>query len=158
VRLLRRLYAASVWAPEGIPAGAWRFRGQFRFVFPYVDLMFLWFGIAGWQHGIRSVETATSNAWQTNWSLAIAVFAAVCLLGISFPKLWAVELLGKLFLIGLVCAYLALQLSLSWEDPKLQATAGLFTTLIAFPAWRVGDLGVIARQWWMARKQRGRER
>lgn len=153
--ILKRIYKASVWSRSGVSATNWRFRNQFRITFPYVDLMFIWFGCVGWMNGIQSVEDAAGNNWQTTWSAAIAVCGVLALVGVAFPRLWAVELLGKIPLVGLVCGYLALQMTLGADNPRLQATAGLFTTLVAFPIWRVGDITAYdLRPWFLAWKQR----
>lgn len=130
----------TVWHRRGVPPSAWRFRGIFRYVLPLTDLFFLWFGIVGWNNGVRSVIEATSVQWQTWWSLGIAVSAAGAFVGVALPRLWRIELASKVVLIGLVSAYIALFLLRGSEDPLVAATAGLIVILILLPIWRVLDL------------------
>lgn len=144
--ILKRLYHASVWSPNGVSTHDWRFRGLYRFVLPLTDLLFLWFGIVGWSNGIQSVEDAAGNVWQTTWSLLVGVAAFVCLVGVAFPRLWVIEFAGKVALISLVSAYIALYLGRGVIEPKVTATAGLILILILVPVWRVGDLQYVARQ------------
>lgn len=144
--LLRRTFRASVWAREGVPAADWRYRGLYRFVFPFTDLFFCYFGVVGWINGVVSVQKAAGADYATAWSGAIALAALAALVGVSFPRLWLVELLGKIALIGLVSSYVALYLQRIVTDFHTSATTGLVIILILLPIWRVGDLGFVAWQ------------
>jgi len=137
----------TVWHRQGIPPSAWRFRGIFRYVLPLTDLLFLWFGVVGWNNGIASLQEATSNQWQTWWSLAVAISAVGAFVGVAFPALWKLELMSKVFLVGLVSAYVALFLLRGISEPLVAATAGLIVILILLPMWRIADLSVTLRRW-----------
>lgn len=141
---MKRLINSTVWARSGVSAADWRFRGIFRFVLPTTDLLFLWFGVVGWTNGVSSVQTAAGDQWQTWWSAGIAVSALLAFVGVSFPKLWAVELCGKIALVSLVSAYVALYVARSVTDPNITALAGLMLILILVPIWRLADLGRVA--------------
>lgn len=146
VPFLARVAAASIWARSGVSAADWRFRGVFRWVLPLTDLFFLYFGVVGFIGGVASVQHATGHVWATWWSLGIALSAFGALVGVAFPKLWAVELGAKVALIALVSAYVALFAAKIISDFHTSASAGLVMILILLPIWRVGDLGVVA---WM---------
>lgn len=141
---MRALWRASVWGPSGVRPEDWRFRGIFRFVLPLTDVFFLWFGGVGWNNGIVSVTEAAGATWQTWWSAGIALSALTAFVGVSFPRLWLVELCGKIPLVGLVSAYVALYLGRGFSDPNVTALAGLICILILLPVWRIGDLGFTA--------------
>jgi len=142
-----RLFRATVWAPEGVPLSAWRFRNIFRVVLPVTDLLFVWFGIVGWINGVGSVQDATGDRWQTWWSIGLAAFALLAFVGIVFPKLWGLELAAKLPLIGLVSVYVALFLIRGTTEPLVAATAGVIAILVLLPIWRVADLSLILGNW-----------
>lgn len=146
VRLFIRLVNATVWARSGVPAKDWRYRGIFRIVLPLTDLFFFYFGIVGWHNGIASVSDAAGNVWQTYWSAAITVTAFASLVGISFPRLWALELGARIPLVGLVAGYIALSLGRGLTDPNVTGLAGLEVILILLVIWRIGDLGFVAWQ------------
>lgn len=138
---IRRVFRASVWHPStGRPEDR-RFRGIFRYVLPLTDILFLFFGVVGWHNGLRSVEQAAGEEWQTWWSLGIAASAFVALVGVAFPRLWLVELAGKIPLIALVTVYVWVLLARGLADSQVLATAGLIVILILLPVWRVADLG-----------------
>jgi hypothetical protein len=144
--MFKRLFAASIWAPGNIRPDDWRFRGIFRYVLPGNNLIFLYFGVVGFINGVGSVTDATSAAYAAFWSASIAIVSLVCLIGVSFPKLGAVELAGKLVLIGLVALYVAVLAVRSLDVITSQATAGLLVMLVTLPIWRVLDLGVQLRK------------
>lgn len=142
MHLLKRIARASVWAKDGIKPEHWRFRGIFRVVLPLTNVLFLWFGCVGMTRSVGSVAEAAGGTWQTFWSAGIALSALACLVGVVFPKLWALEALAKAVLIGHVSVYLALYLQRGSDEPTVTATAGLMVILILLPVWRLGDLGL----------------
>lgn len=143
-RILRRVFRASVWHRDGVRPEDRRFRGIFRYVLPLTDILFVVFGAVGWHNGIRSVEQVAGDEWQTWWSLALAVSAFVALVGVAFPRLWFVELAGKIPLIALVTLYMWVLVARGLDDPKVLATAGLIMILILLPIWRVVDLAFVS--------------
>lgn len=134
----------TVWGAHGLDSVPEDYKGIYRWVLPLTDLFFIWFGVVGWLIGVESVEDATSTGWQTWWSFTIAVAALFALVGVAVPKLWPVELIGKIPLVGLVCVYVAVLLMGGVEDPLAMATAGLICILILVPIWRVFSL---SRRW-----------
>lgn len=149
--MLKRIAKASVWAKGALPEVERRYWGLYKWCFPIVDLLFVFFGVVGWANGVASVQEAASASWQTSWSAAIAVTALAAFVGVAFPKLWALELVAKLLLISLVSMYVALYLLRGTLDPNVTAMAGLICSLIVFPTWRLGDLAVVAIRSFKAR-------
>lgn len=157
MHLLKRIARASVWAKDGIKPEHWRFRGIFRVVLPLSNVLFLWFGVVGVTRSVGSVAEAAGSNWQTFWSLGLAIAAVGCFVGVSFPKLWALEAIAKAVLVGHVSVYLALHLSRGLHEPSVTATAGLMLVLILLPIWRLGDLGNDWSEWKNARAARKKE-
>lgn len=134
-----------MWGRNGVSPEDWRYRGLYRWVLPLTDIFFFWFGYVGWYNGLSTVEAAASQTWQEYWSLGIAIASVVAFVGVLFPKLWLVELLGKIPLVGLVSVYVVLFVTLGLsENPNMLATAGLICIMILLPVWRIGDLGFVA--------------
>lgn len=142
--LLRRAFSTTVWAREGVSAADWRYRGLYRFVLPMTDLFFAYFGVVGWLNGVLSVRDAAGHTFNTWWSGCIAITALVALIGVSFPRLWAMEMLAKIGLVGLVFTYVLLSGLRVFTDFRASATAGLVFILILLPLWRLSDLSLIA--------------
>lgn len=150
---MKRILNATVWARNGVPADSWRFRGIFRWVLPLTDLLFLYFGLVGWANGIHTVSRATGHEYATWWSATIAVCAFAAFIGVSFPRLWALELVAKIGLVGLVFLFVVLSAARVLTDFHASATAGLVVILVLLPAWRAGDLGYVA--WTRGHRLRG---
>lgn len=151
--MLKRIAEASVWAPDGVSAADWRFRGIFRWVLPLANLAFAYFGIVGFLNGVGSVQDAAGSAWQLWWSAGITITSVLCFIGVAFPRLWLLELIAKILMVSLVASYIGLYLSRGAHDPQVTAFAGLITVLIYLPIWRIGDLGVIAWRHGFLRKK-----
>lgn len=141
---LARIAAASVWAPAGVPADAWRFRNLFRVVLPLTDLFFCYFGVVGAITGVGSVQATAGHTWTTWWAAGIALAAFAALVGVAFPRLWSVELVAKIALVALVSSYVVLHAAKIITDFRASASAGLVIILILLATWRVGDLGFVA--------------
>ena len=146
--MLERIFRASVWSSDGVRPEDRRFRGIFRYVLPLTDVLFCYFGLVGFVNGLRSVQE-TIGGLQSWWSLGIAVSALMALVGVAFPRLWALEVAGKIPLIVLVSLYAWVLLGRGLHDPKIVATSGLIFILILLPVWRVADLGFAA---WAAKR------
>ena len=156
-RVGRRAARSSVWGPDGLRVvlrgredDDGRFAGIFRWVLPLTDVFFFWFGAVGWWNGIATVEATASPTWQSWWSASIAAAALVAFVGLAFPRLWWVEVIGKLPLIGLVSVYVVIFAARGADDPLVAATAGLICILILLPIWRLFDL---SGEWRLARAQ-----
>jgi hypothetical protein len=154
---MRRIFQATVWAPGGVPAASYRFRGIFRWVLPLTDILFLWFGYVGFLLTVSSVEQEAGREWQDMWSAGLALSALFCFIGIAFPKLWPVELIAKMFLIGHVLFYVSLQLS-RILDPEVSAFSGLILILVLTPIWRFTDLSANNLRPWLRNRYIKRDR
>jgi hypothetical protein len=138
-RLLRRLRDSTIWARGSIRPEEYRFRNIFRVVLPLTDLLYLWFGIVGYASTVSSVEAVAGQEWQNAWSAIMAGAAFLCFVGVSFPRLWLLEMIAKIALIGTVLFYIMLQLTRIF-DPEVSAFSGLIVVLILTLGWRFVDL------------------
>ena len=140
---MKKLYLASIWAPGAIPAEEWKYRNLKRVMFPIVDLLFFIAGITAALNGIRAVDVFFSHTVVTSFSYTMSIAALICLVGVSFPRYWSLEMFGKAILLGLMVGYISALLILSFVAQ--QQTSG-FTPIIASIAicqiiWRVTLLG-----------------
>lgn len=104
---MRRLFAASIWAPGAIPVDEWKYRNLKRFWLPLYDLLAMWAGVNAVIFGSRLLNRLLHDGLLDLVGIAFTLVAAVCLLGVAFPRLWAIEMVGKALLVGMVFAYMA---------------------------------------------------
>lgn len=139
---VQRLLRLTVWAPGAIAPEDHRIRYLLRVFLPLTDLGYIYFGIVGAINGLESVQRITSPLWQTGWSSLLALSGLVALVGVAFPRLVTLELIGKAFMIGGISTYLGITVSRGATEANVSAVAGLLFGLVYLPMWRIGDLGV----------------
>lgn len=102
--MFRRLWRASIWYPAAIPHDAGhRYESPIKRVFlPAYDIVILWLGLGGLVVPLQAVGEALQPPWPTVLYIALAVAGIGCFFGISFPRLWRVEITGKVAILGLL--------------------------------------------------------
>lgn len=150
---LQRLRRSTIWHPDAIPAAEGELaRDMKRWVLPTFDLVLIGAALLALYGGLPTFALvyATPVAIMAAWAL-LAV-ALTCLVGISFPRLWLVELIGKCGLILLLVPYGVIALVVAvLAHPNRSFLAGLALSAAILPLWRVVWLG---REW---RRRRARE-
>jgi hypothetical protein len=128
--LLRRLYAATIWHPAAIGPLEQKYRSLKRVWLPLYDTVAILAGITAAVYGSRLLDRLYGD-----FTDAIGVFfalvATVCLTGVVFPRLWAVEFVGKSVLVGMIIAYAtAIVVSPSPEQLAAQEAPSWFITVM----------------------------
>ena len=71
----------------------------------------------------------------------MAVIAMICLLGVIFPALWAVELVGKAILVGIVSAYATTILLFASNPQPNDFIVLMLAFSLPLPLFRISLLG-----------------
>lgn len=156
--MIRRLWAASIWAPGVVPLGdSWR--NAKRLWLPLFDLIMIAAGIHAIVFGSRLLDRLYGPATDTIGAV-FAVIAAACLTGVAFPRLWPVEIVGKIILVSMLAGYIA-GIILSPSPEQLAAreapswfVASMLLGLTTFPLARLDRL---LDEWVRRRGTRRRE-
>lgn len=154
-RALHRLWSATIWAPDAIPASEGELaRDVKRWVLPTFDLVLIGAAVLALYGGLPSLALVTARPIATVAAWALLVVVATCLVGVAFPKLWLVEFVGKCALIFMLLTYglIALILAVIY-DPNRSFMAGLSIATSVLPICRVVWLGRERR-----RRREGRRR
>lgn len=106
VSAARRLWQATIWSRGAIPEEEWKYRNLKRVWLPIYDLIAVGAGIMAVLHGSLLLDRLYGDATDAI-GLVFSAVALVCLLGVTFPRLWAVEVVGKVVLVGMVIAYMS---------------------------------------------------
>ena len=112
---MRRLLAASIWAPGAIPPDEWKYRNLKRVWLPLYDVIAIVAGFFAFDQGSNLLNRLFEPWLVDTFGITMMVVATVCLAGVAFPSLWAVEMVGKVLLLGMVVTYIAAILFLSRE-------------------------------------------
>ena len=100
-----RLFAASIWAPGAIPADEHKYRNLKRAWLPAYDLLAVVAGIVAVGQGSTFLNRLFTGVGVDVFGVALAVLAAGCLVGVAFPRLWRVEIVATVLLVGMITAY-----------------------------------------------------
>jgi hypothetical protein len=126
---MRALWRASIWHPDALPE-ADKYRSLKRVWLPVYDVIAVLAGITAALYGSRLLDRLYGDLTDAIGAF-FAVIALVCLAGVAFPRLWAVELAGKSILIGMVIAYAtAIVVSPSPEQLAAKEAPSWFITVM----------------------------
>lgn len=146
---MRALFRATIWHPDAIPKSEGDYAADLkRWVIPIIDVLLIIGSALAVSGGLPTFAIVYNESVSHIAAVAILVFSCTCLLGISFPKLWALELVSKCGLVFLLLTYSVLLMGLAvGEYPTRGFVAGVATALCVL-------LG--ARVVWLAREFRRR--
>ncbi len=102
---MRRLWRASIWHPDAIPPDEWKFRNLKRVWLPLYDLIAVFAGIQAIAYGSTMLNRLFHPDMVDLLGMALTLTASVCFLGVAFPALWRIEIVGKIVLVSLIAAY-----------------------------------------------------
>lgn len=145
-QLLAKFIARTIWAPDAIPLSEFKYRNLKRVVLPLIDVVWMIGGILGSNHGIPTLDKIYGPEVSGIGGVAFAVIAFVCLLGISFPSLWRLEIFGKSTLLGMVTGYIgALVFTAFVTQTSAAYVISLAAVSIIIIIWRLTLLAQEAR-------------
>lgn len=126
--MLRRIAAASVWWPGALDAEPKKYRSLKRLWLPLYDVVALMNGLLAAAFGSRILDQIFGDGTDLI-GFFFAGVALVCLVGVSFPRLWRVEFAGKVLLIGMVVGYIVCILAFpSPEQLELKEAPSFFVS------------------------------
>ncbi|AVR57184.1 membrane protein [Microbacterium phage Rona] len=104
--LIKRLHAQTVWHPDGIPSEDWKYRRLVRLWLPLYDVIAVFTGLVGLIFGSPLLNRLFSEPVTDVVTGLFVVVAVSCLVSVSFPALWRMEIASKVLLVGMVVAYI----------------------------------------------------
>lgn len=131
---MRALWRASIWHPDAIAWGERKYLNLKRVWLPVYDVIAILAGINAALYGSRLLDRIY-GPFTDLIGMFFSLVALVCLAGVAFPRLWAVEIIGKSILIGMVIAYIwAIILSPSPEQvAAMEAPNWFIVTMLILP-------------------------
>jgi hypothetical protein len=146
VSLLRRIGRATIWHPAAIPPHEGEVAREVkRYLLPGIDLALIIGAVRGIHGGMPTFALVFNDTASYIGAIAVLVFSVGCLIGVSFPRLWLLELASKCGL-GLVLASygVLLMAAAAGEYPARGIVGGACSGVAAVIVWRVFWL---AREW-----------
>lgn len=143
------LYSKTIWAHGAIPIEEWKYRNLKRVSLPLVSLLFFLGGYAVVRYGLPTINVFFPGGVVTLGGRLLSFAGFISLLGIVFPKLWPLEMLGYSIILGLFVGYFVAALWLTAVGSNGRGFV-LMLDLIAINliVWRLTLLG----SEWQARR------
>jgi hypothetical protein len=147
VRASRLPVRGTIWHVDAIPV----IEGQTslemkRIVLPLFDILMIIMGYNALLQGMPSFELALPE-WMSPWLSSVAGWMLTlggvsALVGISIPRLWIAEALGKLLMVMVIGGYAAALWALYLlGDPNRGFVAAGMSALVVIPMWNLARLG-----------------
>lgn len=139
---MRRIYAASIWAHDAIPASEWKYRNLKRIMFPVIDFLFILGGFSAARYGVPAISEFFPDPVVDAFSYALSFVALACFVGVLFPQLWQIEIAGKIALLTLMTGYFVSLLLLTAAGEGNRGFVLLVAAVALCPiVWRLSLLG-----------------
>lgn len=113
MKLRERLLRNTVWAKDGIQPEDWKFRDLQRIWLPLYDVVAVYAGIMGLLFGSPLLEKIFGPDHYAyidivDWATALfALTAFSCLMAVIHPRMWVLEIVSKVVLVGMIVGYIA---------------------------------------------------
>lgn len=130
--MFKKLWEASIWHRDAIPPEEFKYRSLKRVWLPVYDLIVMGAGIWATIFGSPLLHRLFPDDVIDLMGVLLAAAAFVCLCGVSFPRLWRVEIMGKIILVALLAAYAA-SVALFRLDPDPSAGFVVLVLILALP-------------------------
>lgn len=143
-----RLGRATVWHPDAIPAdAAWKYRWGRRIWLPLYDLIVVGGGLWATAFGSPILHRIFDEGSIDVAGILFAIAGTLAFFGVIFPSLLAVEILGKLGIVGLIATYSAAVLFFrSNPDPEAGFVVFMLALTLIGPFSRLTDIGETIKQ------------
>lgn len=140
---MRRLFRASIWHPRAIPITEGELaRDVKRWVLPPIDTILIIGSILAIHNGMPTFAIVYNALVSHASAIAVLVFSVGCLVGVSFPRLWVLELLSKCGLAFVLITYAVLLFArVLVGDSTGGFVAAVSAALAVVPVWRIVWLG-----------------
>ena len=143
MNVLLAIARASIWAPGAIPAHEGELaRDVKRWVLPPFDALLILGSALGLSGGMPSLMIVYNEAVSSASAVAVLAFSIGCLLGISFPRWWLLEMLSKCGLVFILATYALMLFGLAFAGSEARGfVAGVTAACAVLPTWRILWLG-----------------
>jgi hypothetical protein len=150
--LYSRIKSRTIWAPGAIPASEGRASYVLkRRILPTYDVLLIIAGIFAVRGGLPSFGFVYDELVANVAGYGVILSAAVALIGLAFPSMWATEYTAKYVLLAIVGLYGIVMVGRALlEEPTFGFVGVGMLALTILPVWRLSILG---KEWNVRRNQ-----
>lgn len=143
MRTFRRLWRHSIWHPDSVQPEEWKYRWLLRIWLPLYDLMGIMAGVWAALFGSPVLYRLLGDTFMVDLlGVAFAIIAAVCMMGVIFPRVYRLEIVGKILLVAMLGGYAgAIVLFNTSNDITSWFVAFIVAMTLPLPLFRLNLLG-----------------
>lgn len=142
MELIKRAWAHTVWAEGAIPDSEGQLAKDVRrILLPVFDVWLIVTALLAIRGGMPTFEIVYNTTVSTVVAWGLLVTAVLCLIGVCFPKLEAVEVISKLGLFMILFGYGLSLLLYSAEDSARGFVGGAMVAVCFIPVGRILNIG-----------------
>lgn len=139
---MNKLLLASIWAPDSFPAEEWKYRNLTRMMMPVIDAFFVAGGVAATIHGVPAIDEFFPRSVIHFFAFTLVFVALLSLVGLIFPRLWRLEIFGRVSLLGLLVAYVtSVFIVIALGNANRGFLLFMVTVALCPVVWRLSILG-----------------
>ena len=140
---LRRFWRRSIWHPDSVQPEEWKYRWLLRIWLPLYDLLGIMAGVWAALFGSPVLHRLLGDSVTVDvFGTSFAVISAICMFGVIFPRLYRMEIVGKIMLVALLGGYAgAIVLFNANDDITSWFVAFIVAMTLPLPLFRLNLLG-----------------
>lgn len=138
---MRAFWRETIWHPDAIPLDEWKYRNLKRVWLPVYDAIAIAAGVQAIIFGSTLLNRMFPPEIVDAFGIAMVLIATVCLFGVVFPRLWRVEIVGKVLLVGLIAGYVTTILLFSDNPGPNLFVVGMLSFGLPLAFFRLSLLG-----------------
>lgn len=123
------------------PSDEWKFRNLKMVWLPLYDAIAIFAGVQAVLFGSTILNRLFPPSLVDFLGAVLTIVAAVCFVGVAFPRLWLMEIIGKVLLVGLVAGYVTTILMFSENPGPNLFVVGMLTFGLPLAFFRLNLLG-----------------
>jgi hypothetical protein len=146
-RAFLRLRRPTIWDPSAIPESEKKYATPLkRVALPFYDLILVVAGFYAVRSGIPALDELFDPGVSFVVGLFFAALAVTAFVGISYPRLWRIEIGAKVLLMAVLGIYLVALRILSYQGSDTKDfVSGLVAATMVVPLLRLWILGTEIR-------------
>lgn len=139
--LVRRIGRATIWAPGAIPVEERKYAGPLkRVALPLLDVLLIVGGFYAVTSGIPALDELLPDDVSDFLGYLFVGCAVVCLAGAVFPRLWPLEVAGKILVVSILGMYFVALRTVDGGTPTRMFVSAVVLWSMVLP---------ILRLWWL---------
>jgi hypothetical protein len=145
MNIFKRLWLETIWQKNAVPKDEWKFRSFKRVWLPLVDILYMLGGLSAVKYGVPAINNYFTDDIVDAFGFSMSITAFICLIGVSFVRLWWLEAAAKVVLFALMVSYITSLLMLTQQGQDSRGFVFVIASIAA--VLLLVRLSIIGSEW-----------